>query len=352
MTSDRQILRRVLFIGPHLKNRGGIAAVLEAYRRNLPEFHMLATNSLRGRVPGLVNFARTFVALAPARMLGYKVLDVHGATGKSWRRKSLLIRWAKALGYKVVFHIHSGEFRKYTEERGADALRPLLSSCDRVVFLTEKWKEYADSTFALGNTLVLNNIVDTPAVGREPHDRATDALVQFVYAGWFLKEKGVFDLLEVIASHADALRGKARVVLCGRFNEGEVRDFIAGHGIADIAVFRGWVDGEAKDRVFSESDVMALPSYFEGLPISLLEAMTYSMAVISTRVGGIPEIVEDGVNGLLIEPGDRRALFGAMKFYIDNREAVTRHGLAGKRRSEDFAPSCITGRFMQILRSL
>lgn len=350
--SDYHILRRVLFAGPHLDNRGGISAVLNSYRDNLPEFHMLATNSLRGTVPGLVNFVRTLAGVAVLRARGYRILDVHGTTGKSWRRKSLLIRWAKMLGYKIVFHIHSGEFRKFTEEKGEDSLLPVFQRCDRVVFLTEKWKEYADRVFALGNSSVLNNMVDTPAVRRAPARHEPGAVLQFVYAGWFLREKGVFDLLDVLAEHAGYFRGRARIALCGRVNEDEVKAFIAAHDIADIADFRGWVDGEAKDRMFCGSDVMLLPSYFEGLPICLLEAMTYGMPVVATRVGGIPEIVDDGVNGRLITPGDRDALFEAMRYYIENRGEIARHGDEGRRRSQAFSPERIVGEFMRIISDL
>lgn len=350
--SDNQILGRVLFAGPHLDNRGGISAVLNSYRDNLPEFRMLATNSLRGTVPGLVNFVRTLAGIAVLRAGGYRILDVHGSTGKSWRRKSLLIRWAKLLGYKIVFHIHSGEFRKFTEEMGADRLLPVLQRCDRVVFLTDKWKEYADRMFALGNSSVLSNMVDTPAVRRAPVRHEPGAVLHFVYAGWFLREKGVFDLLDVLAGHAGYFRGRARVALCGRCNEKEVKDFIAAHGIADIADFRGWVEGETKDRTLCESDVMLLPSYFEGLPMCLLEAMSYGMPVVTTRVGGIPEIVDDGVNGRLITPGDRDALFDAMRYYMENRGEIARHGEEGRRRLLAFSPKRIVGEFMQIIRGL
>ena len=79
-------------------------------------------------------------------------------------------------------------------------------------------------------------------------------------------------------------------------------------GLAAQVEFLGWVAGEAKQAQLAQADVFVLPSYNEGLPVSLLEAMAYGVPVISTRVGGIPELVRDGIDGFLIEPGDRAAL--------------------------------------------
>lgn len=348
--SDYRLLRKVLFIGPHLAGKGGIASVLAAYRRNLPEFHMLATNSVRGTLPGLVNFARTLAALPLARLRGFRVLDVHGASGKSWRRKSLIVRLGRMLGYRVVYHMHGGGFRRFVEQVGVGTVRPVLAACQRTVFLTGEWKRYADTTFNLGNTAVLNNIVDTPAIGRDVHAPEPGPEFRFIYLGWFTEEKGVFDLLDVVSAHADYFRGRARLVLCGRYNEDRVRGAIAAGGVSDIVDFRGWVEGDSKDRALRESHVTVLPSYFEGLPVSLLESMTYAMPVIATRVGGIPEIVDDGVNGLLVEPGDKDALFEAMRFYVENPEAAGRHGRRGLERTHAYEPARVTADLMRILR--
>ena len=77
--------------------------------------------------------------------------------------------------------------------------------------------------------------------------------------------------------------------------------------IENHVVFAGWVSGEEKENLLSRVNIYVLPSYNEGLPVSLLEAMSWQVPVISTRVGGIPELVREGIDGLLIEAGDRAA---------------------------------------------
>ncbi|MDE6270755.1 MAG: glycosyltransferase family 4 protein [Muribaculaceae bacterium] len=301
---------------------------------------------------GLINFARTMAALPFVRLAGYRILDIHGSIGKSWRRKSKIVALGRLLGFKIILHIHSGKFSKFTEDEGMEKLRRVLEKCDKAVFLTDNWKKYVDKTYGIDNALVLNNIVDTPAVRREAVNRERSVPLRFVYLGYFLKEKGIFDLLEVMARNAGYFRGRATLVLGGRINEDKVKQFVSERGIGDIVDYRGWIDGDDKDALMQESDVVMLPSYFEGLPMSLLEAMTYGLPVIATNVGGIPEIVDDGANGLLVEPGDLDAIAGAMRHYIEHPEDVAAHGARGRERAKAFAPDTITARLMQILRSV
>ena len=81
-----------------------------------------------------------------------------------------------------------------------------------------------------------------------------------------------------------------------------------------------------------------LPSYNEGLPIAILEAMSYKHPVISTPVGGIPEVIENGENGLLVKPGDTAAIADAVRFYIINKEKIAEHGAHAYEIVKDFFP--------------
>ncbi len=347
MKKETKIYSKVLFIGPHLDNRGGISVVLNAYRRNLPEFHMLATNSVRGSLAGMFNFVRTLAVLPIYRCLGYRILEVHGANWKSWTRKSMIIRLGKLLGIKIAYHSHGGGFKNFVEERGVEPIRRILAKCSMVFFLSESWKEYADKTFGLGNIHVLNNMADTPAASRDFIEREYSHPIRFVFLGWFVREKGIFDLLDVVSENADYFRSKAIIALGGRYNEQQILEIIHERNISDIIDFRGWVAGEDKDKLLNDSDVLLLPSYIEGLPVSILEGMTYALPVISTNVGAIPEVLTDGLNGRMISPGDKAALFAAMKSYIEDFQLIRRQGNAAKEKSKNYTKeaviSCLTG---------
>lgn len=342
------IFDKVLFIGPDLKGRGGIVSVLQAYRDALPTFHFISTNSRRGLIPGLFNFARTLVALPFIRLFRpYTTLDIHGANGKSWTRKRLIINLGHILGYKIVFHMHGGELRKYVAAKGTEYYMKCFRKCRHVVFLTDAWTKYAQQELGCTNAVTLMNIVPTPMMAKQP--RTEGAPISLVYLGYIYKEKGIFDLLDVIASNRDRWLGHLTLTIGGQWNEDRVLNFIKDNDLGGIVKFVGWVSGDDKATILSKTDILILPSYYEGLPISILEAMSYAMPVITTPVGGIPEVVTDGVEGTLFTPGDKAAMTRAIDRYIECPGLIIKQGNAGWEKSKLFSPEHIVNRLSQIL---
>lgn len=340
--------KEVLFIGPSMHGAGGIASLLATYRDALPEFHHLSTNSHRGTIPGLFNYARTLCALPFMRLRGFKTLDVHGANGKSWTRKRNLIRLAKMLGFEVVYHMHGGELDNYVQRHGREHYTNIFTKCKAVVFLTPAWQKYAIENLGLADARVLENVVSVPP--RKPRAPRPGEPLRLIYLGYIYKEKGIFDLLDVIAENADRWRGKLKLTVGGKWNEERLTSFIADNKLQDIVDFRGWVSGDEKLRLMDESHVLILPSYFEGLPMSILEAMSSGMPVISTPVGGIPEVVTDGVDGRLVAPGDKSAITAAIQQYIDNPSLVLTQGQAAQEHAKRFSPEEGLRRLAEILK--
>lgn len=342
------IFDKVLFIGPDVNNRGGIVAVLRAYRDNLPAFHCLSTNSGKGFIPGIINFVRTVIALPFVRLFTpYTILDVHGSSYKSWRRKRIIIAVGHALGFRIIFHIHAGALRKFTEEKGKEYILSTTRKCDKVVFLTQAWARYAREELGCEHVETLMNIVAPPAMAKIP--RKEGSPLSLVYLGYLLQPKGIFDLLDVMVANRDRWRGKVTLTIGGQYNEQLIKDFIRDNGLSDMVTFLGWVKGDQKDRIMATSDVLILPSYFEGMPICILEAMTYAMPVITTPVGGIPEIMTDGVEGTFITPGDKKALADAIDMYRNNLNLLKTQGKAGFEHSQQFLPRNISERLVSII---
>jgi glycosyltransferase involved in cell wall biosynthesis len=154
------------------------------------------------------------------------------------------------------------------------------------------------------------------------------------FAGHILAEKGVFDLIDATAELRDldpllALAGTGERVADAR-KRAEAR------GVD--ARFMGRLDHDSLSTLLGACDVFALPSYAEGLPTVLCEAMMAGRAVVATRVGGIPEIVRDGVTGFVVEPGDRAGLGRALRAILEDDErrkmfAAEAHDFALRRLS-------------------
>jgi glycosyltransferase involved in cell wall biosynthesis len=128
-------------------------------------------------------------------------------------------------------------------------------------------------------------------------------------------------------------RRDARLVLLGRGPmETELRALAAATPGSNV-IFAGFVDDPAP--AFAAADVVALASLWEGLGLALVEAAQHGRPVVATRVGGIPEIVEDGVTGLLVPPGDAGALASALTRVLDDRDLAARLGDSARRRAAD-----------------
>ena len=117
------------------------------------------------------------------------------------------------------------------------------------------------------------------------------------------KRKGIYDLLEAtprILQDYD----NVKFVLCGDGELEKVRKICKNKNMENKVDILGYVSGQQKMTNFKSANIYILPSYHEGLPVSILEAMACGLPIVSTPIAGIPDAVEDGVNGLLIEPGN------------------------------------------------
>jgi glycosyltransferase involved in cell wall biosynthesis len=116
--------------------------------------------------------------------------------------------------------------------------------------------------------------------------------------------------------------------------EAEVRAEADQLGVADALIFAGFRDDVP--RILGAFDVFTLGSMYEGLSIALIEAMAVGKAVVVTRAGGLPEVVTDGINGLLVPTGDVRALADGLITLLSDEGLRERFGCAARRRAGDF----------------
>ena len=343
----KPLFDKVLYIGPDIDEPGGMAAVLRAYRSMLPSFHYLQTNSRHGTIRGAARLLATLLCMPIERLRGRKLLHVHGASGKSFVRKSLVIRWGRLLGYKAIFHCHGGGIRDYFDHIGVDKARRTLDSCDAIIVLSEYWRQYFSTTFPGSSVSVLNNVV----VPIERTRRKADGKLRLLFLGTINDGKGIFDLVDTIAANRDRWHGRLELIIGGKGDDARLRKAIADGGIADMVDFRGIISGEAKNAAFAQADIAILPSYVEALPIFLMEAMACGMPVISTPVGGIPELVGDR-SGILVTPGDRAALAAAIDSYLSDPTLVQTHGARALDRIKPYLPATVTSRLAEIYEAM
>ena len=341
----------VLYIGPDIKGRGGISSVLASYEKMIPNFHYISSNSRKGTMMGVFALMKLMLLLPYLCYLkGIKIVHIHGASRKSFVRKSIIIRFAKLMRRKVIFHCHGGEFKSYVAEAGESKVLNVLSKCDAIVVLSQKWVDYFKGDLGLKNVFVINNIVE-PAQLFDENLKPTKEL-KLLFLGAICDNKGIFDLLDVIATNKAEFIGRIKLYIGGNGEVERLQSVISQKQLAEIVEYVGWVTGEDKNRLLKDCDIVMLPSYIEGLPITLLEAMAYAKPSITTNVGGIPEVIESSKNGVIITPGDKKALYEAIRLFMDNPQLIAEYGNEGLNRVKDFYPQSVKNQLENLYKQL
>lgn len=302
------IERTVLMVGTSLDAPGGMTAVVRTYLEEgfLDQWHIdyVPTYVRPGAISQITVFPRALWRILVKMSSGkVRLVHVHSASRGSLWRKSLVCMLARTFNIPYVLHLHSGEFDTfYHKECGEPAkawVRKTLRSAAFVVALTERWRHTLHEIEPRACITVVANPTTVPV--ELPHRRATGHDILFL--GRLREKKGVFDLVRAVPSVIDRIPD-ARFILAGDGELDAVRDLAQQLGVSKAVITPGWLDGEAKDRSLSAASLLVLPSYFEGLPICIIEAMASGIPVVASNVGGIPDILEHGVAGLLVEPGD------------------------------------------------
>jgi len=139
-----------------------------------------------------------------------------------------------------------------------------------------------------------------------------------LFVGWLEEKKGIFELLETCRNLSKSRVFELTIVGEGNASE-SARRIVSEYGLDDRVTFRGWLAGSELEQVFVDADIFVLPSWAEGLPNVMIEAMAAKLAVVISEVGNIPDMVRDGEEALLIPPRNVAALQLALTNVIDNK---------------------------------
>jgi glycosyltransferase involved in cell wall biosynthesis len=315
--------------------RGGMRSVVEAYRDDGFLDHeqvMLIASYVDGGVVKrqLVLIGALLKFLVVLIMRRVDLVHIHAAMRGSFWRKGLFASLARLFGVPVILHLHGSEFKGFYASQSAAlqrAIRRHLEKATRVLVLSESWERYITEIAPAARIIVVPNYVTVPPLLDE-RGRDTSRLL---FLGLVGQRKGVFDLIPAFAE-VHARHPRAHLVLGGNGEVERARALVAEQGLQKAVTLAGWIDGDRKAALLRSAGIYVLPSYNEGLPMSVLEAMAWGLPVVTTRVGGIPELVTDGVDGLLIDAGDKAGLAAALSSLLTDERLRTRIAAAGRAR--------------------
>jgi glycosyltransferase involved in cell wall biosynthesis len=335
----------VLILGPHRAAVSGVSTHLnllidstlgEAF--DLVHFQVGSEGRDEGALAKLLRLIASPFALAATIIFRHASI-VHLNTSLNprayWRDLAYLFV-AKALGARVVYQVHGGKLPRVFfagSELLTGFLRRTLRIPDLVVVLArselEAYREFlpGQQVVALPNGIDCRPFGAVPTVRSSPHRP-----LRLVYFGRVAREKGLYELLQGMRL-AHELGVDARLVIAGSgAEEGRLKRYAQALGMAARVTFAGPVFGADKVKLFAGADVMLLPSYSEGLPYALLEGMAAGIPVIATPVGAIPDVVSEGIHGLLVPPRDGKAIAEGLVMLAGDRERLSWMSRACRRR--------------------
>jgi glycosyltransferase involved in cell wall biosynthesis len=332
-------MKKIVMLGTGLDTMGGIASVVRVYQEAglLRRYGVryIATHCDGGKLRKLRAMLGAYAAFIGMLLRGQVgLLHVHVASRASFWRKSGFFALAFALRIPAILHLHGAEFAQfYGEECGPlrrRMIRAIFDRCQRVVVLSDAWKRWVQGVSRNPHVEAIYNPVLLPPAAVAWTARQRGAVLSLGRLG---KRKGSYDLLEAAARVLPAAPG-VELRLGGDGELDAVRARAAQLGMAGHLNLLGWVNGERKEQQLSAAMLYALPSYNEGLPMSVLEAMAAGLPVLATPVGGIPEAVSDGVEGFLVAPGDVAALAARLAQLLQDDGLAQRMGAAARRKVE------------------
>jgi glycosyltransferase involved in cell wall biosynthesis len=244
------------------------------------------------------------------------------AFGLSFVKHSVCVIIARSFGSRVLIHPHCGFSILYSDQSRLWRwfFRQIIHLTDGVITLSTEWNQLL-TMMPDCPVYYLPNAIDLTAYRAIALDRSLVATnppqLKILYLGYLGKEKGSFDLVEA-ARDISTKNIPVRFDLVGEdLSPGEVgqlKNQIEQAGLEKIITLHPPVIGAKKLELLRAADIFIYPSYSEGMPIAVIEAMACGLPIIATRIGGLPDLISDGINGILVDAGCADQLVSAIEY--------------------------------------
>ncbi len=259
------------------------------------------------------------------------VVLIFASKGASLLEKGLMAWMAKLVGVRTILFPRHGDLISIAQNSNLQLLwiRSVMRGADYILCQGPSWKDFAMNAIGFSDfhTPIVYNWTATDellSIG-ESRELQSANIPTLLFLGWLEESKGIFDLLNVCQSLSRDY--KFRLLLAGRGRaEESAHAFVEANKLNDFIQFVGWVSGLEKTLTLQKADILVLPSWKEGFPNSIIEAMATKVAVIVTAVGNVPDLLVDKNQVLLVPARDTTALEASIKLLLSDDQL--RFGIA------------------------
>lgn len=317
---------QVIMLGPSLAQQGGIANNQKLFLEHAPPevqiCHIVTheEGSIALRILVFVKALGKFLWSLSRKEVD--LVHIRISQRGSAFRQAIMTFLAWVFRKPIILHAHGSQFHLFYSGL-ARWIQQLLSwifgKCRSFIVLSESWKNFYRISLGLEpeQVVVLYNPVKLPA---QVPSRSASKKVKLLFLGRIGQRKGAFDLIRAFSALPNEYKACSTLIMAGDGEVEQAGSLVKSFNLENYIEVPGWAAPEERDALLAKADVFVLPSYNEGLPLAMLEAMGWGLPVIVTPVGGIPEVVTHAENGLLVEPGNIEQLSDAMKSLIESKD--------------------------------
>jgi glycosyltransferase involved in cell wall biosynthesis len=349
-------MKKILMLGPVPPPTGGIASVMQdiihSELASEFDFELFPRLDLPQEILGSVGrnvfrFRRFLRFYRKVQEHDYFLVHIH-SPDEAFVGSVAFMFLTRLARSKALLHMHGTDWDEFYTKKSF--IRKMFTKyglylADQIVALYSQWVVNVRQLCPTAKVQVLRNLVHRqdppePAAVQGLREELGLGAKNFVvltvgYVGW---RKGSFEILKAvpqIVSKDDSIRF---VFVGSEENPGEMAqlmDQVERQGLQRWVTFTGEVVREKVSLFYGLADIYLLPSFIEGMPISIIEALRSALPVISTRIAGIPDMIEDGMSGLLIEPGAPEAIAQAVLALKSDPDLCKRLAAGAKRTFEE-----------------
>lgn len=313
-------MKKVLIVGPSIeRTKGGMATVIENQLKGGVQHDRFRYRYIVSHVEGSVfeKMKYSFSGFLKVLTGSSDIVHIHVASDASFYRKSLIAAAARLRQKPVIMHVHGADFDQFYKTSSSllkKWIRFTFNRSAKVLVLSSSWADFFSRYIGSNNVDILYNGVDTDHFTQQ--EVRSENSRNFLFLGRLGQRKGVYDLIEA-ASLVVKDKSDFKIFLAGDGEVEEVAEVLDKKGMRNHIEILGWLGHEEKSNRLATVGTVVLPSYHEGLPMALIEAMSCGKAIISSRVGGIPELVQHQRNGYLVSPGNVEEIVTALTTVLD-----------------------------------
>lgn len=315
----------VLMIGPDRSVHGGISGVVNMYYdAGFDKEIQLRYIGTMKEGSKLKKLLVAFGAYLRFILLLHKcdIVHVNVASDASFVRKEIFIRTAHKFGKKLVIHQHGGDFKNWYMSRSPKRQKEIRKTLDMgecLLALSPELSEFFGEILESQRIILFPNSIEI----KEKNTEKDYSSHEMLFLGRICNTKGIRELFEimpdVVNKYPDTI-----LYLGGIFEDPGLED--EAKRLEPNVQFLGWLGSEEKEKYLQKCPIFILPTYFEGQPVSVIEAMAACSCIITCNVGGIPMMLDNNENGIMVEPQNAQMLRQAVLEILDDTERKKRLG--------------------------